>query len=92
MAALARLEAVRVVVEPDSRRIRIERGGQSGAILDYFDYSRTGVDIDQVSGGTSIVFYSSGRVATPTTINLRGQWDEAPLRLTVSLTGRVNYK
>jgi len=47
------------------------------------------VAFERLPSGPSVIFYPSGRTATPTTIILRNSRQEQ-WKITVSLTGRVS--
>ena len=87
--AITRRESVRVVFESEGRRIRTERANAPGVPLRSYDYSNRGVIVEKLSNGPSVVFYPSGRAATPTTITLQ-DFRQQRWQLTVSLTGRVS--
>jgi len=87
--AITRREPVRVAFESEGTRIRTERANVPGIPLRQYEYAGRGIVVERLSNGPSVVFYPSGRAATPTTITLRNirqqRW-----QLTVSLTGRVS--
>jgi len=63
-------------------------GGESHGLGSY-DFARTGVVIESISGGPIVTFYPSGRSASPTTIRVMSRHHDV-WRITVTLTGRVN--
>jgi len=87
--AITRREPVRVVFESEGTRVRTERANAPGLPLRYYEYSGRGIVVERLSNGPSVVFYPSGRAATPTTITLRNT-RQLRWQLTVSLTGRVS--
>lgn len=89
--ALLRRERVLVRFEPDQARVVAERADVPGAPIRQYDYRNKNVAVERLSNGPSVMFYPSGRAATPTTITLRNNRDEQ-WRLTVSLTGRVSIQ
>ncbi len=89
--ALIRRERVLVRFEPDQARVITERADTAGMPIRQYDYRNRNVIIERLSNGPSILFYPSGRAATPTTITLRNNRHEQ-WQLTVSLTGRVAFQ
>ena len=89
--AIKRREPVRVVFEPDTSKVRTEPAGAPQAPLRQYDYGGRGVIVEGLSGGSSVVFYPSGRAASPTTITLRTTRQER-WQLTVSIIGRVSIQ
>ncbi|MBI3604217.1 MAG: GspH/FimT family protein, partial [Nitrospirae bacterium] len=65
-----------------------ERADAPGTRLRQYDFRKTGLVVERLSNGPSIIFYPSGRSASPTTITLESRRHEQ-WRLTVSLTGRI---
>ncbi|MFM8552290.1 MAG: Tfp pilus assembly protein FimT/FimU [Nitrospiraceae bacterium] len=88
--ALVRRERVRVVFEPERMRIRTEPADRPNETIREYDYRGKGLVFERVPGGQSLVFYPSGRSATPSTIIFRNRQMER-WQLTVSLTGRVSF-
>lgn len=82
---------VRARLEAGRSRVTIE-SVQDGAVLRTLDFSREGVAIDSVSNGPEILFYGSGRAASPTTVTLKSVDEDKFYALTVSITGRVTLK
>jgi len=87
--AITRREPVRVVFESEGMRLRTERVNAPGLPLRQYEYPGRGIVVEHLSNGPSVVFYPSGRAATPTTITLRNARQQR-WQLTVSLTGRVS--
>ncbi len=89
--AITRRERIQVVFESRGTGIKTEPSGTLGSTLRRFDFAGKGLVVESLSNGPSVVFYPSGRTATPTTITFRNARGERRL-MTVSLTGRVNIK
>jgi type IV fimbrial biogenesis protein FimT len=89
--ALLRRERVRVVFEPELMRVRTERADEPREQLRQYDYPNRGVVVERVSNGPSVMFYPTGRSASPTTVTLRNSRQER-WQVTVSLTGRVSIQ
>ena len=89
--ALLRRERVRVRFEPDQAAVVVERADKPGVPLRRYDYRSKNVVVERLSNGPSVMFYPSGRSATPTTITLRNNRHEQ-WQLTVSLTGKVSIQ
>jgi type IV fimbrial biogenesis protein FimT len=87
--AMMRRERVRVIFQPETSRIRIELAVTPGEVVRQFDFENRKVVVESLSNGPSVIFYPSGRAATPTTITLRSAQEERR-QLTISLTGRVS--
>lgn len=87
--ALLRRERVLVRFEPDQARVTVERADAPGMPIKQYDYRDKNVAVERLSNGPTILFYPSGRAATPTTITLRNNRQER-WQLTVSLTGKVS--
>lgn len=100
--AMTKRTAIRVSFESSGTAISTESVGRPNAPLRKYDFSGTGVTVEGLSGGglsgeglsgrSSVVFYPSGRAATPTTITLLRQRAGERRKLTVSITGRVTIK
>lgn len=86
--SMTRRERVRVRFEPGGATVVTERADAPGTRLRQYDFRKTGLVVERLSNGPSVVFYPSGRAASPTTITLESHRHEQ-WRLTVSLTGRV---
>jgi type IV fimbrial biogenesis protein FimT len=89
--ALLRRERVLVRFEPDLARVITERAGTPGMPIRQYDYQDKNVVVERLSNGPTILFYPSGRAATPATITLRNNRHER-WQLTVGLTGRVSIQ
>lgn len=87
--ALVRRERVRVVFDPERMQIRTEPADRPNETIRQYDYQGKGIVFERLSNGPSLVFYPSGRAATPATIIFRNRQMER-WHLTVSLTGRVS--
>ncbi len=90
--AVARGRTMRVRLDPDRAGLTVEAVQEGGAVLRTLEFSGRGVVVDSVSNGPDILFYGSGRAATPTTVTLRSTDDDTVYELTVSITGRVTLK
>lgn len=90
--AMARGQAVLARLEAERARLTIEAVQGERVVLRTLDFSGRGVVVDSLSNGPDILFYGSGRAATPTTVTLRSQDDDTLYKLTVSITGRVTLK
>jgi type IV fimbrial biogenesis protein FimT len=90
--AITRHEAIAVRIEQGGTSSRTEPTRVQSGTLRTFDFSRRGVVVGSVSNKSPLVFYATGRAATPTTIVLRHEYDGAQYPLTVSITGQVNIK
>ncbi len=86
--AIGHRKRVRVVFDPGSATLRTELADGSGGLLRMYRDDSRRTEIERLSGGTQIMFYPSGRSASPTTIVLRGRSGERRT-ITVSITGRV---
>ena len=91
MASTSR-ERIRVWFEPQGTSIRTERLDVPSSMVRQYDFSGKGIVVEDLSNGPSVVFYPSGRTATPTTITLRNDRNGDVKKLTVSITGRVSFK
>jgi Tfp pilus assembly protein FimT len=89
--AATRRETIRVVFDMAGNAARVEPADGPGSIVQALSLHERGVALQDLSAGPSIVFYPSGRVATPTTITLENRrgmrW-----RLTVTITGRISIQ
>lgn len=87
--ALMRGERLRVVFDVAQMKVRTEPADRPNEAIRQYDYRDKGVTFERLPIGPSLIFYPSGRTATPATIILRNgrqeQW-----KITVSLTGRVS--
>ena len=89
--AMTRGRAVRARLEAGRSRLTIE-SIEDGAVLRTLDFSEKGIAIGSVSNGSEILFYGSGRAASPSTVILKSTEDDTFSTLTVSITGRVTLK
>lgn len=89
--ATMRRETVRVMFDMTGATLRTEPADAPGHILRDLSLQERSVVIEDLSAGPSILFYPSGRVATPTTITLQNRRGER-WRLTVTITGRVTIQ
>lgn len=85
--AAQRREKVRVLFDRPSGQIRTEIM-QSGTILREYNVAAHGMTVESLTNGDTVLFYPSGRAASPTTITLKRPSGERRY-LTVSITGRV---
>ena len=95
--AMTKRTAMRVGFESSGTAISTESVDRPNAPLRTYDFSGTGVTVEGLSGEglserSSVVFYPSGRAATPTTITLLRQRAGERRKLTVSITGRITIK
>ncbi len=90
--AMTGRKPIRVLFEPQGTRIRTESVAVPPAKLREYDFSGKGIIVEGLSRGPAVVFYPTGRSATPTTITLRATRDGERRQLTVSMTGRVRIK
>jgi Tfp pilus assembly protein FimT len=88
--AIAQRKPVRAVVEMDAGILRLEPADESATVLRRYDFSARGIRSIQLSRGGSILFYPSGRSATPVTVTLIMMRGEAA-KITVSITGKVTW-
>ncbi len=86
--AMARHERIRVVVNAEQSELRTECLDCETSLLRRYEFARTGTVIGSMSTRPEILFQSSGRSATATTMVLI---DSRRVRheVTVSITGRV---
>lgn len=91
--AMTEGRSMAVRVEAEGRRLVVAAGvGPDRPVVRRLDLSGKGVVVDGFSNGTAIVFYPSGRTATPSTVMIKSTRDQAVSSLTVSITGRVALK
>lgn len=88
--AIARRDRIRIVFDSALQIMRVERADEPGVLLRQYDYSRRNIASIQISKGSSITFYPSGRSATPATIRLITRRGEVA-QITVSITGKVTW-
>jgi len=89
--ALLRRERVLVRFEPERARMVAELIDSPGTQIRQYEFRHRNVVIERLSNGPQVLFYPSGRAATPTTITLRNNRHEQ-WQLTVSLTGKVSVQ
>jgi type IV fimbrial biogenesis protein FimT len=87
--AIMRRERIRVVLEPGTATMRVEAVEAPGRAIREYDFRDKGVTVERLSSGGDIIFYPSGRAASPTTITLVNRHQERR-QLTISLIGRVS--
>ncbi len=87
--AIMRREHIRVVLEPGTATMRVETVAAPGRPIREYDFRDKGVTVARLSNGSDIIFYPSGRAASPTTVTLANRQQER-WHLTVSLIGRVS--
>ena len=87
--AMTGREKIRVVFDKATSEMKSERADEGRTLLRRYGFAGTGTRLESLSNGSSVVFYPSGRSATPTTITLRASTGEQ-WRITVSITGRVS--
>jgi type IV fimbrial biogenesis protein FimT len=87
--AMTQRKPVRVVFQMEKSAIRTELVQGVGSLVREYHFSQRQVMVESISNGSTVVFYPSGRTASPTTITLRGPRLER-WQLTVSFTGRVS--
>ncbi len=90
--AMTKRTAMRVGFESSGTAISTESVDRPNVPLRQYDFSGKGVTVEGLSRGSSVVFYPSGRAATPTTITLLRKRAGERRKLTVSITGRVTIK
>lgn len=86
--AMARHERIRVVVNAEHSELRTECADCEEGVLRRYEFARTGTVIDSMSTRPEILFQSSGRSATATTVMLVDS-RQVTHQVTVSITGRV---
>lgn len=89
--AVIRRKAIAVTFVLGGKQTRTDMYRNIGIPLRQYDFSDTGVLVQKMSKGPQVVFYPSGRTATPTTITLQNVRGRQAL-LTVSLTGRITIQ
>jgi type IV fimbrial biogenesis protein FimT len=89
--AIVRREPVRVRVGSAVPALIIEPADTPGLIVRRYDYGQKGVALEGSVRTKGILFYPSGRTATPSTVTIRNAKQEE-WRLTVSLLGRVSVR
>jgi type IV fimbrial biogenesis protein FimT len=86
--AMARRERLRIIFDREGRTISLQRVDTEG-ILHVYQYADKGVVVEEPTAGPELLFYPSGRSATPTTIRVRDSQGRETT-FTVSITGRVS--
>ncbi len=87
--AIARHERVRVVVNTAQSELRTECVDCETTVLRRYEFAHTGTVVESMSTRPEIVFQSSGRSATATTMVLIDS-SRVTHQVTVSITGRVS--
>ncbi len=90
--AMTKRTAMRVGFESSGTAVSTESVDRPNVPLRQYDFSGKGVTVEGLSERSSVVFYPSGRAATPTTITLLRKRAGERRKLTVSITGRVTLK
>lgn len=89
---LARTHRDKVIVTFDTDRDTVETRDNNGMTRHHlYHYGNRGIVVDEPSGGPELLFYSSGRSATATTIWLRNKEGQVQ-RMTIGITGRVRIQ
>ena len=88
--AITHRDRVRVVFNFEQRALEVQfiNGARTHHVYRYAD---KGVDIEEPSAGSEILFHPSGRSATATTVPLRSREGQVQ-KLTVGITGRVSIR
>jgi prepilin-type N-terminal cleavage/methylation domain-containing protein len=87
--AMTGREKIRVVFDAEAAELRSERTDEARTVVRRYRFGGTGIHLDGLSNGGSVIFYPSGRSATPTTITF-GTGSGEQWRITVSITGRIS--
>ncbi|MFQ5993096.1 MAG: GspH/FimT family pseudopilin [Nitrospiraceae bacterium] len=82
---------VRVLLAPDTARMKAELADPPGTLIREYDFERRGVVVHELTNGPALMFYPSGRSASPSTITLRNAIGRIK-QVAVSITGRVKVK
>ena len=82
---------VRVVLAPDTARMKAELADPPRTLIREYDFERRGVVVHGLTNGPALMFYPSGRSASPSTITLRNATGRTR-QVAVSITGRVRVK
>lgn len=85
--AMARRERLLVRFNLAERTVTLQRADVEG-VLDVYRYEEKGVAIEEPTAGPDVLFHSSGRSASATTIRVQDRQGRRTT-VTVSLTGRV---
>ena len=86
--AMARRERLRVIFDREGRTITLRRADVEG-ILRVYQYADKGVVVEEPTAGPELLFYPSGRSATPTTIRVRDSQGRETT-FTLNIIGRVS--
>jgi type IV fimbrial biogenesis protein FimT len=86
--AMARRERFRIIFDQTACTITLQRADAED-ILHVYQYADKRVVVEEPTAGPEILFYPSGRAATPTTIRVRDSQGQETT-FTVSITGRVS--
>ncbi len=89
--AIVRREPLRVRVGSGLPVLIIEPADAPGPIVRRYDYGQKGVELEGSVRTKGILFYPSGRTATPSSVTIRNAKQEE-WRITVSLLGRVSVQ
>lgn len=89
--AIVRREPVRVRIGPEATMLVTERADAPSSMFRRYDFGAKGVVIEGSFNRKGILFYPSGRTATPSTVTVRNAKQEE-WRVTVSLIGRVSIR
>lgn len=89
--AMTQRHAVRVIFDTEEHRILTEWADLPDSVFRRYEYAAKSMRITRLSAGPSVVFYPSGRAATPTTITLHDR-NGTYSAMTVSLTGRITIR
>ena len=87
--AMTRRERLRVIFDPETRTITLQRADAEG-VLHVYHYADKGVVVEEPTAGPELLFQPSGRSASPTTIRVRDS-QGSEITFTVSITGRVSF-
>lgn len=86
--AVSRREPVRVVLHPEAGLARTEPVRSPGTSLRTYRWSERRIRFERLPRAGAVVFYPSGRAASPTTVTMVDHGG-GRRHITVSLTGRV---
>jgi type IV fimbrial biogenesis protein FimT len=87
--AMARRECLRVTFDREGRTVTLRRVDAEDILHVYQYADKGGVVVDEPTAGPELLFYPSGRSASPTTIRVRDSQGRE-ITFTVSITGRVS--
>jgi type IV fimbrial biogenesis protein FimT len=85
--AMARRERLLVRFDLSEKTVTLRRADAEG-LLQVYHYGDKGIQLDEPTTGSDLLFHPSGRSATATTIVIHDR-DHRRITVTVSLTGRV---